>query len=63
MRAVFCGGRNMRSTMSVIGTLMHLRKRRYQDTMSMSPEAIRDHTSEYGEQFTQEEADYAVANL
>ena len=30
----------------------------------MSPEAIRDQlTSEYGEQFTQEEADYAVANL
>ena len=32
--------------------------------MSMSPEAIRDQlTSEYGEKFTQEEADYAIANL
>lgn len=30
----------------------------------MSPEAIRDQlTSEYGEKFTQEEADYAIDNL
>jgi hypothetical protein len=30
----------------------------------MSPEGIRDQlTSEYGGQFTQEEADYAIANL
>ena len=30
----------------------------------MSPEAIRDQlTSEYGEQFTQEQADYAVEHL
>jgi hypothetical protein len=30
----------------------------------MSPEAIRDQlTSDYGEKFTQEEADYAIANL
>ena len=32
--------------------------------MDMSPEAIRDQlTSEYGEKFTDEEADYAVSNL
>jgi len=32
--------------------------------MSMSPEAIRDQlTSEYGEKFTKEEANYAVENL
>ena len=32
--------------------------------MSMSPEAIRDQlTSSAGEKFTQEEADYAIANL
>lgn len=32
--------------------------------MSLSPEAIRDQlTSEYGDRFTQEEADYAIANL
>ena len=38
--------------------------KQYQDQMAMSPEAIRDQlTSEYGEQFTQEEADYAVENL
>ena len=36
----------------------------YQKTMSMSPEAIRDQlVSEYGEKFTAEEADYAIANL
>ena len=36
----------------------------YQETMSMSPEAIRDQlTSDYGEKFTQEEADYAIDNL
>lgn len=36
----------------------------YQETMSMSPEAIRDQlTSEYGEKFTKEEANYAVENL
>ncbi len=30
----------------------------------MSPEAIRDQlTSDYGEKFTQEEADYAIAHL
>lgn len=32
--------------------------------MAMSPEAIRDQlTSEYGEQFTAEEADFAIAHL
>lgn len=32
--------------------------------MDMSPEAIREQlTSEYGEKFTAEEADYAVSNL
>ena len=36
----------------------------YQDTMAMSPEAIRDQlTSEYGSRFTPEEADYAITNL
>lgn len=36
----------------------------YQNLMHMSPEAIRDQlTSEYGEKFTQEEADWAVENL
>jgi hypothetical protein len=36
----------------------------YQDDMAMSPNAIRDQlVSEYGEQFTAEEADYAIANL
>ena len=36
----------------------------YQDTMSMSPEAIRDQlTSEYGEKFTAEEAEYVVSHL
>ena len=36
----------------------------YQDTMSMSPEAIRDQlTSDAGEKFTQEEADYAISHL
>lgn len=36
----------------------------YQETMAMSPEAIRDQlTSENGEQFTQEEADYAIEHL
>ena len=36
----------------------------YQSQMSMSPEAIRTQlTSSAGEKFTQEEADYAVANL
>lgn len=36
----------------------------YQETMSMSLEAIKDQLiSEYGEKFTQEEADYAIANL
>lgn len=36
----------------------------YQDDMSMSPAAIKDQlVSEYGEQFTQEEADWAIANL
>ena len=32
--------------------------------MSMSPDAIKDQlTSEYGEKFTQEEADYAIQHL
>ena len=32
--------------------------------MAMSPEAIRDQlVSDSGEKFTQEEADYAIANL
>ena len=36
----------------------------YQDDMAMSPNAIHDQlTSEYGEQFTQSEADYAIENL
>ena len=36
----------------------------YERVMNMSDEAIRDQlTSEYGEQFTAEEADYAVAHL
>lgn len=36
----------------------------YQNSMHMSPERIRDQlTSEYGEKFTQEEADWAIANL
>jgi hypothetical protein len=36
----------------------------YQNNMSMSPAAIRDQlTSEYGEQFTAAEAEYAIANL
>ena len=36
----------------------------YQDSMSMSKKAIYDQlTSEYGEQFTAEEAQYAVDNL
>ena len=36
----------------------------YQESMNMSPAAIHDQlTSEYGEKFTQEEADYAIANL
>ncbi|MFQ8989054.1 MAG: Ltp family lipoprotein, partial [Intestinibacter sp.] len=36
----------------------------YQDTMNMSKSAIYDQlTSEYGEQFTAEEAQYAIDNL
>ena len=36
----------------------------YQESMAMSVEAIREQlTSEYGEQFTAEEADYAISNL
>ena len=36
----------------------------YEKTLNMSDEAIRDQlVSEYGEKFTQEEADYAVAHL
>jgi hypothetical protein len=36
----------------------------YQETMNLSPESIRDQlTSEHGEKFTQEEADYAIENL
>lgn len=32
--------------------------------MNMSPAAIHDQlTSEYGEKFTEEEADYAIANM
>ncbi|WP_269088615.1 Ltp family lipoprotein [Bifidobacterium aemilianum] len=35
-----------------------------QQSMDMSPEAIRDQlTSEYGETFTPEEAQYAIDNL
>ena len=38
--------------------------RDYQDSMAMSPDAIWDQlTSEYGEGFTKEEADYAIENL
>lgn len=36
----------------------------YYETMNMSKEGVRDQlVSEYGEKFTQEEADYAVNNL
>ncbi|WP_198418162.1 Ltp family lipoprotein [Cryobacterium sp. TMT1-21] len=36
----------------------------YQETMAMSPESIREQlTSEYGEQFTAEEADFAIQHL
>ena len=36
----------------------------YQETISMSPSAIYDQlVSEYGEQFTAEEAQYAIDNL
>jgi hypothetical protein len=36
----------------------------YQDDMHMSPSAIYDQlTSEYGEQFTADEAQYAIDNL
>ena len=36
----------------------------YQDTMAMSPEAIRSQlTSDAGEKFTAEEADYAISHL
>ena len=36
----------------------------YRDTMGMSNDEIRDQlSSEYGEKFTDEEADYAVSNL
>ena len=36
----------------------------YQQSMDMSPEAIRDQlVSDYGEQFTKEEADYAIEHL
>ena len=36
----------------------------YQDSMDMSPNAIYDQlTSEYGEKFTEEEAQYAIDNL
>ena len=36
----------------------------YQDTMNMSPNAIYGQLiSEYGEQFTAEEAQYAIDNL
>ncbi|MBP2099766.1 hypothetical protein J2Z52_002583 [Enterococcus rivorum] len=36
----------------------------YQESMAMSPEAIRDQLiSEHGEKFTPEEADYAIQNL
>ena len=36
----------------------------YQDEMSMSPAAIKDQLiSEYGEQFTEEEANWAIENL
>ena len=36
----------------------------YQESLAMSAEAIREQlTSEYGEQFTAEEADYAISHL
>uniref|UniRef100_UPI0028B0C5AE Ltp family lipoprotein n=1 Tax=Exiguobacterium sp. TaxID=44751 RepID=UPI0028B0C5AE len=36
----------------------------YQETMSMSPESIRDQlSSDYGEKFTPEEANFAVSQL
>ena len=36
----------------------------YQDKMKLSPNAIRDQLmSDYGEKFTQGEADYAIQNL
>lgn len=36
----------------------------YYETMNMSKEGVRDQlVSEYGEKFTQEEADYAINNL
>ncbi|HBI1792657.1 TPA: Ltp family lipoprotein [Enterococcus faecalis] len=36
----------------------------YQESMEMSPEAIRDQlTSEHGENFTPDEAEYAIQNL
>ena len=36
----------------------------YQDEMAMSPKAIYDQLiSEYGEKFTEEEAQYAIDNL
>ena len=36
----------------------------YQENMNMSIEDIRNQlTSEYGEQFTKEEADYAISHL
>ena len=38
--------------------------RSYQDDMAMSPNAIHDQlTSDYGEQFTQSQADYAIEHL
>lgn len=40
------------------------KQKNYQETMDMSPDAIRDQlTSEYGEKFTKEEADYAIEHL
>ena len=36
----------------------------YQEQMAMSPSAIHDQlTSSYGEQFTKEQADYAIEHL
>ena len=41
-----------------------IKARDYRDTMAMSPSAIHDQlTSDYGEKFTQEEADYAIEHL
>ena len=41
-----------------------VKAKNYQNTMNMSPSAIRDQlTSEYGDKFTTAEADYAIQHL